>query len=106
MDDELSGKSLIDSFISALQGVPDTHARILSREAGSSHGKVDFVVEAEIGGEAVRFLVEAKRTAFPRDVREAIWQLRNYLAQIPRDGTQIVPMVIADSISPGEIPAP
>ncbi len=101
MSNELSDDILIDGFISALEGVPDTHAHISSREVDLGPGRADFIVEARIGGQPIRFLVGAKRTAFPRDVREAIWQLRNYLAHMPNDGAQIIPMMIADTISPG-----
>ena len=41
---------LIDGFISALEGVPDTHAHISSREVDLGPGRADFTVEAKIGG--------------------------------------------------------
>jgi hypothetical protein len=94
-------KDLIDHFLSALQEAPDTTANIASTEVGSSNGRADALIEAQIGGESVLLLVEAKRSAFPRDVREAVWQLRNYLTHHSPAARQIVPMVIAESISPG-----
>ncbi|QNA82566.1 hypothetical protein G4G27_16920 [Sphingomonas sp. So64.6b] len=33
-------------------------------------------------GRTIQFLVEAKRDAFPRDVRESVWQLRNDAAHL------------------------
>jgi hypothetical protein len=45
--------------------------------------------------------VEAKRHAFPRDVREAVWQLRNYLVHAADSAAELLPFFIAQSISPG-----
>ena len=100
MEEIFTEEGLLAHFLSALQEAPDTSAHITSREMGSDHG-VDAIVEARIGGEPVLLLIEAKRSAFPRDVREAVWQLRNYLTHQSPTGGQIVPMVIAESISPG-----
>jgi hypothetical protein len=101
MKETFTEKDLIGHFLSALQEVPDTTANIASTEVSSSNGRADALIDAQIGGESVLLLVEAKRSAFPRDVREAVWQLRNYLAHHSSAARQIVPMVIAESISPG-----
>lgn len=94
--------ALVEQLLSALQEAPDTAARLVSHEIALSGGRADAVVEATVGGELVRLVIEAKRSAFPRDVREALWQLRNYLAHLPSwEGGQTLPMVIAESISPG-----
>jgi hypothetical protein len=101
MEKTFSDKRLVDHFLSALQEVPDTTAHITANKAGSNDNRVDTVIKAQIGGKSVLLLVETKRSAFPRDVREAVWQLRSYLAHQSPAGDQFVPMVIAESISPG-----
>ena len=47
-------------------------------------------------------LVEAKHIAYPRDVRQAIWQLRAYQskAQIGAPTDEVVPVIVAEVISP------
>ncbi|MFC1457085.1 MULTISPECIES: helix-turn-helix domain-containing protein [Microvirga] len=52
-------------------------------------------------GEPYRLVVEAKASLFPRDAREAIWQLRNYLAHLDNVSYPAVPLLMAESISPG-----
>jgi hypothetical protein len=51
----------------------------------------------------VTVLVQAKKILYPRDVREALWQLREYSRQWARmpKSRQPVPMLVAEAISPG-----
>ncbi|MGH7022032.1 MAG: MarR family transcriptional regulator [Caulobacteraceae bacterium] len=94
---------LIDAFVAALASVPDSAARVAARGAtAGTHAQIDYVVEATIAGKPVVMLVEAKQTAFPRDVREAVWHLRAYQARTPAKGRgQVVAFIIAEAISPG-----
>jgi len=61
-------------------------------------GRVDTIVQAVIAGHPLQLLVEAKREAFPRDVRQAIWTLRNHLAHQTDAGREIVPFFVARAI--------
>lgn len=61
----------------------------------------DAVIDLEHEGSSFRLVVEAKRSLFPRDAREAIWQLRNYLTYFDAGGRPAVPVLTAESISPG-----
>ena len=54
-----------------------------------------------VAGRALQLLVEAKREACPREVREAGWQLRYYLAHAPDNSREVVPFFVARAISPG-----
>jgi hypothetical protein len=94
---------LIDAFVAALSAVPDTTAHLVAREgAGDALARIDYVVEAKVAGKSLLMLVEAKQTAFPRDVREAVWQLRAYQSHRPTNGrNQTVGFIIAEAISPG-----
>jgi len=58
-------------------------------------------MDLEHEGSSIRLVIEAKRALFPRDAREAIWQLRNYLAHGEPAGRSAVPVLIAETISPG-----
>lgn len=64
--------------------------------------RIDALVDVTIDGRPLRLVVEAKRQAYPRDVRQAIYQLRKYIAQLPAtDVHELVPFFMANSISPG-----
>ena len=100
---------LIASFLTALAAAPDTTAHVVSAAAGSSRAApspFDGLVDARIGGEKVRLALEVKRSVFPRDIREAVWRLRQRLAALPAEKSraasrQTIPMVIAESLTPG-----
>lgn len=59
------------------------------------------VIDLAHEGSSYRLVIEAKRSLFPRDAREAIWQLRNHIAHFDVGGQSAVPVLIAESISPG-----
>lgn len=93
---------LIDQLLSALREAPDTRADLVVRDSAVSASRADAVVQAYVDGQPVCLIIEAKQSAFPRDVREALWQLRNHMAHGSSFGEgQTLPMVIAGSISPG-----
>jgi hypothetical protein len=93
---------LIDQLLSALREAPDTRADVVASDGAGTAGRADALVQAYIDGQPVCFVIEAKRSAFPRDVREALWQLRNQMAHGSAFGEgQTLPMIIAESISPG-----
>jgi hypothetical protein len=99
---EIEEQELLDGLLEAIEALPNGHAQIDGREVAiGPRGRVDALVDAEIGGQPIQLLVEAKREAFPRDVRETVWQLRNYLAHMPPADREILPFFIARAISPG-----
>jgi hypothetical protein len=99
---EIEEQELLDGLIDAIKALPNGHAEIDGREVAiGPRGRVDALVNAQIGGQPIQLLVEAKREAFPRDVRETVWQLRNYLAHMPKGDREILPFFIARAISPG-----
>lgn len=95
-------KELLDGLIAAIGALPGAEAYVDGREVAiGPRGKVDAVVNAAVAGRPLQLVVEAKREAFPRDVRETIWQLRNYIAHLPVGAREVVPFFIARAISPG-----
>jgi hypothetical protein len=87
-------RSLIDRFLDSLQELPDVHARPVSgRPAG-----VDAEVALDVAGKSLTLLIEAKKTAYPRDVRQVLWQFKA-LGQDRRPGAQYI--LVAESLSPG-----
>jgi hypothetical protein len=101
MADTANDSELLDQLIDALQATPGTRAEIDTREFAFGEDRVDAIIHADIAGHPVRVLVECKKHAFPRDVHQAVWQLRNYISHIDNGIAQWVPLLAATAISPG-----
>ena len=91
-----SEQQLIDEFVKNLEELPDVHAKLHAKQPMSA----DAQIELKVAGKVVTLLVEAKKVAYPRDVQQAIWQLRR-----ANEGRTLhkgsVLMVIAEYLSPG-----
>jgi hypothetical protein len=101
--EEQIAETLISSFADALTEITGATPHI-QREPEGSRGsyRPDFMMEMSRDGEPYRLVVEAKSALFPRDAREAIWQLRNYLAHNKDVGAYpAIPVLMAETISPG-----
>lgn len=94
--------ALIEDFAAGVAEVTGVPPRVI-HESDPSQGayRPDFVMELEHEAGLFRLVIEAKRSLFPRDAREAIWQLRNYLAHSNSAGRSAVPVLVAETISPG-----
>jgi hypothetical protein len=99
---EIEEQELLGGLVDAISALPQGEAWIEGREVAiGPRGRVDAVINAKVAGRPLQLVVEAKREAFPRDVRETIWQLRNYLAHLPDGAREVVPFLVARAISPG-----
>lgn len=100
-------KDVLAAFEQTLQSVP--HLAILGRResvllhAKNSRYEVDAILQIEMNGKPVTLLVETKREVFPRDAREAIWQLRRLQEALhDAEGTDSsLPILASRSISEG-----
>ena len=93
---------LIENFAAAVAEITGAPPDVI-HESRLSQGpyRPDVVMNLDHEGVSYRLVIEAKRSLFPRDAREAIWQLRNYLAHGGSDGRSAVPVLMAETISPG-----
>ena len=96
-------RELVEAMLETLRGLPEAHAKLEQGQASGRDRGYDAHIVLQIGGETVSLLIEAKRTVYPRDVREVIWQLRRYMDFAPskRPNEQRLPLIMAESISPG-----
>lgn len=62
--------------------------------------RLDLFLTLLAGGEAVDLAVEMLRHAYPRDIRQAVWQLEEYKLATPTQ-QNLITMVAAESLSPG-----
>lgn len=91
--------ALIERFLDALRELPEVHADMDVLEPTlSPHHKVDAEIHLSIAGKPVVLLVEAKKTAYPRDARQVLWQFKALSQEYPRD---VQPLLVAESLSPG-----
>jgi hypothetical protein len=95
-------EALVNEFATAVTEITGAPPRVSHEpNLGQSGYRPDAIVDLEYEGSAYRLVIEAKRSLFPRDAREAIWKLRNYLAHVDFGGDPAVPVLMAESISPG-----
>jgi hypothetical protein len=100
-------KDVLAAFERTLQSVP--HLALLNRRenvllgAKNSRYEVDAVLQVEINGNPITLLVETKREVFPRDAREAIWQLRRLqeALHVAEGIDSSLPILASRSISEG-----
>lgn len=91
--------ALIQRFLEALRELPGVRAEMDVREpAFAASHRVDAEIQLNVAGKSVVLLVEAKKTAYPRDVRQVLWQFK---ALHPADQQDVQHLLVAESLSPG-----
>jgi hypothetical protein len=94
-------RELIDRFIESVRALPDVHAKLSKRPARvAGKREYDAEVDLRVAGKPVQVLIEAKKAVYPRDARQVVWQLREYVRG-RHAGEDAVPLLVAESISPG-----
>ena len=96
---------LIEQFLETLRALPGVQIELDRRDpVGLAGGReIDAKVDVHIAGRSLTLLVEAKKAVYPRDVRQVVWQLREFTRGRPMgqgDG-ETVSILAAESISPG-----
>lgn len=99
---ELANHDQLEAVVEALRGMPGAKARVAGWEPLSGpDGGYDAKIDLCIGGRDLVLLVEVKKSVYPRDARQLLYQLRKaHPFETTADAT-VVPMVVAHSISPG-----
>ena len=93
-DHQTSAQRLIHQFLENLEELPEVRARLQQKQPKSA----DAQIELKVAGKGVTLLVEAKKVAYPRDVQQAIWQLRLAGQSFQKETTLVL---IAEYLSPG-----
>ena len=92
---------LVEEFRQALERIPGGGVKQVERESPLDRFRADAVVKATLRDRDVTFVIECKRSGFPRDVRAAIYQLQSYLGQAKELGSNVVPVVASEALSDG-----
>lgn len=91
--------ALIEQFLEALRELPDVRAEMDVREPASmAPYRVDAEIHLSVAGKPIVLLVEAKKTAYPRDVRQVLWQFKALRQESPAN---VQYLLVAESLSPG-----
>lgn len=105
-----SASLLVSHLVELLQELPGVHARVGQVEfaASASGDWLDpprrATIALEVADRSLTVRIEARRAVYPRDVRQAIWQMRDaaHAGDVGGDGAgSVVSLLAAESISPG-----
>ena len=104
LDGEIPEGQLLDRFLEALRGLPEVQVELnpLLQSDGPDRG-YDARVDLRVGGKAATLLIEVKKALYPRDVRQALWQLQEFARRRPQSAEErpTASFLVAQSISPG-----
>jgi hypothetical protein len=90
---------LVSRLINDLGEIPEVRPSTPSwevREPGSSR-EIDATLSVDVAGKKYVLLIEVKKSIFPRDVPQLLWQLHHFEKHQPN----AIPLVAAESISLG-----
>lgn len=94
----LAERALIEQLLDSLRELPDVHAELdLSEPAMQAAGRFDAKIDLHVAGKSIVLLVETKKSVYPRDVRQALWQLKSQHGRY----ADVQHLLIAESLSPG-----
>ncbi|MBZ0143487.1 MAG: hypothetical protein K8F56_07890 [Rhodocyclaceae bacterium] len=101
-DSNLTKHRLFARFLEALRELPDVKADLSLQEPLSPRGdwRHDARVELRVAGKTLVLLVDAKKSVFPRDAREAIGGCFRR-SESEGLGDTSLPLLVAESISTG-----
>lgn len=96
-------RDTVEKLVETLQTLPQVHADLPVWEPQPHRREIDAEVDFMAGDRHHVLLIEVKRDVYPRDVRQILWQIKNYAdATRNRDPEKsVVPLLAAESISAG-----
>lgn len=95
---------LVEAFLRALEGAGVKSAAERSYEVAfkalDGVQRLDAVVRLQNEPRTI-LAIECKRNAFPKDIKSALWQLDEFARITKRSGDTVVPVLLAERLSPG-----
>ncbi len=102
---DTSERQLVGEFLDALRALPEVRAEFEEWAPVGPAGdhRYDARVDLQVAGKSFVLLIEAKKAVYPRDVRQILWQLRDYGRRSPKaqSDDRTLSFLVAESISPG-----
>ena len=98
--------ALISKLLEALRGLPEVTADLGcpgDPSESSASAEREVLLSIRVAERPLALLVEIRKVLYPRDVRQALWQIRDSASRRQGDGNgwPAVPLLAAESISPG-----
>lgn len=95
-------KETVEKLVATLDQLPEAHAHLPRWQVAvpNKRGRIDAEIDFTVGGSNYLIVVEAKKSLFPRDVRQILWQLQDYARALGHNKS-VIPLLAAESISPG-----
>jgi hypothetical protein len=100
----VSEQELLEEFVRHLEGAssfsvaPERHYEV-EFPALDGRQRLDALLRVD-GNHDVWLAIEMKREAFPRDIKNALWQLDEYQRAVQGE-KDVIPVVLAHNLSPG-----
>lgn len=93
-------QNLFESLQNGFADIPEARIDDLSRGNGGRL-RPTFIARTVVGARSLDFVVETRGNVYPRDAREAVWQLKLRQKELESSNRRYFPMIIAQSISDG-----
>ena len=96
-------RDTVEMLLGALRELPsvEAHDPVMESVTDRDH-RIDATIEFSTGGRRYLLLIEVKKSVYPRDAQQVLWQLDRYAAEVDsQKKKQVVPLLAAESISPG-----
>lgn len=94
-------EELLFGLLAELRELPDAQASIRTEASIQKDRRIDGIIDLTIRDNPIQLVVEAKNETFPRDVKNLLWQVRNYIVHDKPGQAEIIPFIAARSISKG-----
>ncbi len=96
-------RQLIAQLLETLSGLPEVNANLNDGVSTASIGdkQHDAQIDLSVMGKSFILLIDAKKTVYPRDVRQVLWQHLNRNRPIGLPNDIVLPLIVAESISQG-----
>lgn len=105
-DYEQGSAQVIEDFHVLLQQLPNARVEApqfqgpSSKDWGGDSG-FDAQIKLSVAGKPLILFIEAKKSVFPRDVRQTLWEVKRWVSEVSHGESQVVPVIAAESISAG-----
>ena len=101
-DIENIDQSLLASLQNSFADIPEAQIGNVSRtNANGGRPRPAVIISTTIKGRQLNFVAETRGDLYPRDAREAIWQIKLRQRDLKSSNRHYFPMVIAQSVSDG-----
>lgn len=96
--------AIVEGFLETLRSLPDVRVDLdrTGLEARVHDRLYDARINLHVGDRSITLLVEVKKSVYPRDVRQVLWEFKDLAHRVTSvSDRETQAMLVAESISPG-----